>query len=834
MPIILRKTMVVLSTTLLTIQILLVPVIMIHAETIDSQVIEDEMATNIDNKTVTDEEQSREEQFVNDENIIEEVDSLPENGETLNDNQVFSFISEDVLFINTNEEIKEIFTTGTIVESFRLTLPKNVELVNEQDFKNIELIHTGPHDEKILLVTAIKPEKEFVLRLLFTSNGKQQIVVEDSLGEISADFLFVSVGNNQDRQHVESLRNSASVLTVAQFITAWNNTAITQIQTGYTGYLLMTAAQVNLLTVLNRTLIITRTNSASSGQIEPVINSTSRTLNIGSNGRLILQAGNDAHFTFLQSNAPIAGFNINGGHFEITNGATYYNGSYSSSLSIDVQSLSIYGNGSGIDFGSTGGGALLFQNSNDSLNASVMNLTSQRTSLSSSYGANDFLVLLPNNMVVRTLNINTNYFFVTPRNGSLGIGWTPLEAIVENNSNVISSSHPQFNNETFGSFEQYEYFSDGGVHSAGVNPTPIPEDLFQLRVESNPSTGGNPTIIKESGSTDTVEIAEGDTVELEANTNQDYNFLEWEIVSGSGGILTSNTSERTTFTMGSSDTVIRAIYEKKQAGTVTVKYVDEELNEIAESDLLTGLLNEEYETIPKEIEGYILKETPENAVGTFTVNDQVVTYIYTKAELEPVLPVDPLEPEVEVDPENKPDLPENQGFLSIDFVSQYNFGIQAISAHNQTYYAQPQRLLNEDGTVNETEERPNYVQISDRRSETERNGWELAVTQKEQFKGENNQMLNGASITLSNQQVITAQGGTAPGLQSVPCELVPGNRRTLLKAQGNEGTGTWIYRFGDSETAGESVILNVPKGATPEATTYSTTLIWELSAVPDN
>ncbi|MEC5340890.1 WxL domain-containing protein [Enterococcus casseliflavus] len=208
--------------------------------------------------------------------------------------------------------------------------------------------------------------------------------------------------------------------------------------------------------------------------------------------------------------------------------------------------------------------------------------------------------------------------------------------------------------------------------------------------------------------------------------------------------------------------------------------------------------------------------------------------ILTVGDLGPISPVDPLDPEVEVDPENKPELPEDQGQLSIDFVSSFNFGIQDISAHDQTYYAQPQRLLNEDGTVNESEERPNYVQISDRRSENDRNGWTLAVTQKEQFKGAENQVLNGASLSLSNQQVITAQGGTAPGLQSVPCTLIPGNRRTLLLAQGSEGTGTWIYRFGDRETAGESVALDIPRGTNPEATTYSSTLIWELSAVPDN
>ncbi|MGL9894986.1 WxL domain-containing protein [Enterococcus mundtii] len=200
-----------------------------------------------------------------------------------------------------------------------------------------------------------------------------------------------------------------------------------------------------------------------------------------------------------------------------------------------------------------------------------------------------------------------------------------------------------------------------------------------------------------------------------------------------------------------------------------------------------------------------------------------------------VLPVDPLDPEIEVTPENPPVLPEEQGPLSIDFASRFNFGEQNISVKDKTYYAQPQRLLNEDGTVNETQDRPNYIQISDRRPESKRNGWELAVTQNEQFKGKENQMLNGASLILSNQQVVTAQGGTEPGLQfTVPCRLVPGNRRTLLKAQGNEGTGTWIYRFGDSETAGESVSLYVPKGTNPEATSYSTTLTWELSAVPDN
>ncbi|TPR56917.1 WxL domain-containing protein [Enterococcus sp. OL5] len=218
--------------------------------------------------------------------------------------------------------------------------------------------------------------------------------------------------------------------------------------------------------------------------------------------------------------------------------------------------------------------------------------------------------------------------------------------------------------------------------------------------------------------------------------------------------------------------------------------------------------------------------------GEFTVDYEVSFEVEAPTI---VNPVDPLDPEVEIDPEKKPELPDDQGQLSIDFISSFNFGSQAISVHDQVYYAQPQRLLNEDGTVNEDEERPNYVQISDRRPESDRNGWQLALTQAEQFEGQEGHQLTGASLSLLNQQLATTQGGEFPTLQATTSvTLVPGNKRTLIRAEGKEGTGTWIYRFGDGETAGESVALNVPKRTNPEATTYSTTLIWELSAVPGN
>ncbi|MEQ7172507.1 WxL domain-containing protein [Enterococcus innesii] len=268
---------------------------------------------------------------------------------------------------------------------------------------------------------------------------------------------------------------------------------------------------------------------------------------------------------------------------------------------------------------------------------------------------------------------------------------------------------------------------------------------------------------------------------------------------------------------------------------VTIHYIDDAGTVISPSDTIIGYVNEELEVTIKEIENYkFLFERDNQLLNTvFTREQQNYWLVYILQGSMP--PVDPLDPEIEVNPENKPELPENQGLLSIDFISSFNFGSQPISVHDQIYYAQPQRLLDEDGTVNEMEERPNYIQISDRRSATERNGWQLSVTQTKQFEGLKNQQLTGASITFSNQQLVTAQGGNTPSSQTAnPLTLVPGNKRALIRAEDTEGTGTWIYRFGDEHTARESVTLNVPKGSNPEATSYSTTLIWELNAIPDN
>ncbi len=273
-------------------------------------------------------------------------------------------------------------------------------------------------------------------------------------------------------------------------------------------------------------------------------------------------------------------------------------------------------------------------------------------------------------------------------------------------------------------------------------------------------------------------------------------------------------------------------YKWQSVGTVTVQYRDTRNREVAVPMVITGGVHEPFQIEEKAIEGYTIQEVPTNLSGRFTEQEQLVIFRYLK---DPISPVDPLAPENEVGPENPPQLPNDQGALSIDFASQFMFGNQIISTQMKRYYAQPQRLLSADGTINDDEERPNYVQISDRRPENERNGWQLAVIQNNQFMDRQEHELRGARLLLMNQQVMSVQINGEPEVKhqgGVP--LVPGEKMALLTARNDQGIGTWVYRFGDRESAGESIVLEVPPTANPRATSYQTTLTWELSIVPGN
>lgn len=194
-------------------------------------------------------------------------------------------------------------------------------------------------------------------------------------------------------------------------------------------------------------------------------------------------------------------------------------------------------------------------------------------------------------------------------------------------------------------------------------------------------------------------------------------------------------------------------------------------------------------------------------------------------------PKDPLDPDQPILPENPPLIPENRGFISIDFVSQFDFGTVPIRSSTSRYPARPQRISSVDD--HESTERPNYIQVSDRRFLP--NGWTLSARLSEEgfvstdaFK----HYLKGASVHLNNIEMVTSKENRSEAPDYVEAiELGPQNQ-VIARANENQGTGTWIQRYGNEHTMQKSVELEIPIGARPQATSYQGTLRWELSFVP--
>ncbi|MDA9470008.1 MucBP domain-containing protein [Enterococcus sp. 5H] len=76
-------------------------------------------------------------------------------------------------------------------------------------------------------------------------------------------------------------------------------------------------------------------------------------------------------------------------------------------------------------------------------------------------------------------------------------------------------------------------------------------------------------------------------------------------------------------------TEVTYVYEKIKT-TINVEYVDEQGNPIATEETIPGEYGDNYTAEPKDIHGYEIVENPENATGTFTDQDQTVTYVYKK------------------------------------------------------------------------------------------------------------------------------------------------------------------------------------------------------------
>lgn len=110
-------------------------------------------------------------------------------------------------------------------------------------------------------------------------------------------------------------------------------------------------------------------------------------------------------------------------------------------------------------------------------------------------------------------------------------------------------------------------------------------------------------------------VKEGDQYKTEKKVIDGYTFVE--------------DTKNTEGVVEESD--IEVIYYYKKSCKVTVKHIDEETKkEIAPSEHLTGLENDVYKTLPKNIEGYDISVIPDNANGIMKPNEITVIYEYSK------------------------------------------------------------------------------------------------------------------------------------------------------------------------------------------------------------
>lgn len=195
-------------------------------------------------------------------------------------------------------------------------------------------------------------------------------------------------------------------------------------------------------------------------------------------------------------------------------------------------------------------------------------------------------------------------------------------------------------------------------------------------------------------------------------------------------------------------------------------------------------------------------------------------------------PTDPTDPGKPVTP-TEPGTPGTSGPLSIDVATDFNFELGKISTKDEVYKADPTKVIDAEG---EEGERPNYVQVTDKRGGQK--GWTLSLIQDGQFETGDGDVLEGAQITIKNMETVATPGTTATAPSTAPDTVTlsstGASTTPILGANVNEGGGTWVSRFGDLETMGESVELLIPGTSVQEAKAYSTDLIWSLSDTPSN
>lgn len=218
--------------------------------------------------------------------------------------------------------------------------------------------------------------------------------------------------------------------------------------------------------------------------------------------------------------------------------------------------------------------------------------------------------------------------------------------------------------------------------------------------------------------------------------------------------------------------------------------------------------------------------------GTNTSSNAYITIEkYTGDGEQPVNPIDPNEtvkPAPDTDGKN-PHQPSTKGPLSLNYVSNLQFGSQEANGNDAVYQVKPDRVINSQEVEIEV---PNFVQITDHRGTN--SGWTLMVKQDEAFKN-GTHSLDGTELVFSSPILSSKSGkdNTSPTANATFTLTADGKSAMVMHAAADQGMGTWVDYFGkDLEAAKTGIQLKIPGDAKKVAGFYQTSLTWTLTDTP--
>ncbi|EAF2485151.1 class 1 internalin InlJ [Listeria monocytogenes] len=133
----------------------------------------------------------------------------------------------------------------------------------------------------------------------------------------------------------------------------------------------------------------------------------------------------------------------------------------------------------------------------------------------------------------------------------------------------------------------------------------------------------SPDLLNQFGNPMNIEPGDGGVYDQATNT------ITWENLSTDNPAVTYTFTSENGAIVGTVTTPFEAPQPIK-GEDVTVHYLDDKGEKLADDEVLSGNLDDPYTSSAKDIPDYTLTTTPDNATGTFTTTSQSVTYVYTK------------------------------------------------------------------------------------------------------------------------------------------------------------------------------------------------------------